>query len=170
MPSRLSFPAFIRVVGGSLPGAALLWVVAVVNQAPASAQIGELPPGEGRDTVLQFCSDCHGVDNIAAQRRSRLEWRSVVEDMAARGSSATAEDLDLIITYIVANFGRANVNRAPAADLVEIVGLSATEASAVVEFRMRNGDYRSLDDLKKVPGLAGATVEARKDRIVFTGP
>ena len=74
------------------------------------------------------------------------------------------------VQYVVANFGRVNVNRASEEDLVEIVPLSASEASAIVEFRMREREFRALEDLRKVPGVDFTKIQERKDRIVFTGP
>ena len=53
---------------------------------------------------------------------------------------------------------------------MEIVQLSASDAAAIVEFRMREGEFRTLDDLRRVRGVDVATIPERKDRIVFTGP
>ena len=152
-------------------GAVLSWLVSLHGTPAAQTRPGqELPAGEGRDTVVAVCSDCHDVDVIAAQRRSRIEWQDIVQDMAARGGAATEDDIQIIVQYVVANIGRVNVNRAAAVDLEEIVQLSAPEASAIVEFRMHGGDFRTLEDLRKVPALDFARIQERKDRIVFTGP
>jgi competence protein ComEA len=90
--------------------------------------------------------------------------------MAGRGGAATEDDTRVIVDYVVAHFGLVNVNRASEGDLVEIVQLSASDAAAIVEFRMREGEFRTLDDLRKVQGVDFATIQERKDRIVFTGP
>jgi competence protein ComEA len=37
----------------------------------------------------------------------------------------------------------------------------------VIQYRTKNGDFNSIDDLKKVPGLDPQQIEAKKDRIVF---
>jgi competence protein ComEA len=149
----------------------LMWVAALCGTPLAQAGPGaQLPEAEGRETVIAVCSDCHDVDVVAAQRRSRVEWQEIVQEMAGRSGTASDEDVQAIVRYVVASFGRVNVNRAAERDLVDIVELSASEASAIVEFRMREGEFGSLEDLRKVPGLDFARVQERKDRIVFTGP
>src|SRR5215216_1863568 len=151
---------------------ALLFWVAALRATPAtqSPPGGELPAGEGRDLVVSSCGECHALDRVAAQRRSRAEWQDMVQDMASRSGVATEDDIKVIVQYVVVHFGRVNVNRGSAADLVEIADLTAEEAVAIVEFRKQHGEYRALDDLRTVPGLDFARIEERKDRIGFTGP
>ena len=48
-----------------------------------------------------------------------------------------------------------------------MLDVPAGVAEAIVAYRQANGDYKTLDDLKKVPGLDGGKVEAQKARIVF---
>ena len=148
----------------------LTWLAALHGAVPArQGRAGDLPDGEGRETVIRICGDCHGVEKISSPRRSRAEWQELVEEMAARNGVATADEIHTIVRYVVVNFGRVNVNRASEADLMEIVQLTASEASANVEFRTREGDYRTLDDLRRVPGLDFAKIQERKDRMGFSG-
>lgn len=43
-----------------------------------------------------------------------------------------------------------NVNTASAKDLAMVKGLDATKAKAILKYRKKHGDFKSLDDLKKV--------------------
>jgi len=43
----------------------------------------------------------------------------------------------------------------------------AGTADAIVKYRMTNGEFRNLDDMKNVPGLDIARVEARKNQLQF---
>ena len=149
----------------------LMWLT-VLHRAVSTQEerVGDLPAGEGRETAIRICGDCHGVEKIPSPRRSRAEWQDLVEEMAGRNGVATPDDIRTIVQYVVVNFGRVNVNRASGADLVEIVQLTAAEASAIVEFRTREGDYLTLEDLRKVPKLDFARIQERKDRIGFSGP
>ena len=47
------------------------------------------------------------------------------------------------------------------------LSLKRSQAKAVVTFREKHGNFKSLDDLKKVPGLDAAALDAKKERIVF---
>ena len=40
-------------------------------------------------------------------------------------------------------------------------------AEALVRFRSQHGSFKTLEDLKKVPGIDVAKLIARKDRIAF---
>jgi len=141
-------------------------LTAAAGQTPAPA---ELPPGPGRDTVLRVCGDCHGVDLIEGQRRTRGQWREVVEDMVGRGANASDDETKAIIDYLATALGRVNVNKASESDIETVLELASTEAAALVSYRTKSGEFKSLDDLKNVPGLDFSKVEAKKDRITFAG-
>jgi competence protein ComEA len=40
-------------------------------------------------------------------------------------------------------------------------------SSKVIEYRKKNGDFKSLDDLKKVPDVDAKKLDAKKDRLAF---
>ena len=154
-----------------LPAVAL-WALAVhTTVVSARAQKpGELPPGEGRETVVAICGDCHGPEMVASQRRSRVEWETLVEDMASRNGVASDDQKKVIATYAIHNFGKVNINIATADEVVDIVQLPAAQATAIVEYRTKSGEFKTLDDLRKVPGVDFAKIQERKDRIGFVGP
>jgi competence protein ComEA len=155
-----------------LLAAAAPWVVALAaTSASAPAQVrGDLPPGQGRETVVTICGDCHGAELIAAQRRSRVEWETLVEDMAARNGVASEDEKKVIVAYAVKNFAKVNINIATADEIGAVVELPAAQAAAIVEYRQKSGEFKTLDDLRKVPGVDFAKIQERKDRIGFTGP
>jgi competence protein ComEA len=60
-----------------------------------------------------------------------------------------------------------NVNKATAPQLASGMGLTDTEAAAVVDYRKKNGDFKTIDDLKKVPEVDAKKLDAKKDRLAF---
>ena len=104
---------------------------------------------------------------IFGGNRTVAEWDDVLERMAANGASATEEQAQQIRSYLLRNYGRVNVNRAPVKDLVPVLNVDAATAEAVVTYRTEQGGFKTLDDLKKVPGIDAAKMEARKDRLMF---
>lgn len=48
---------------------------------------------------------------------------------------------------------KVNVNNATAKQLMKVKGLNAAKARAIVAYRKKHGDFKSLDDLKQVPGF-----------------
>ena len=83
----------------------------------------------------------------------------------------TREERAAIVEYLTANFrpgGKIYINQADAKDLETALEISAADAEAIVRSRGAQGNFKSLDDLKKkVPGLDSAKVEGKKDRLVF---
>ena len=45
--------------------------------------------------------------------------------------------------------------------------LAPDQADAIVKYRKDHGDFKTLDDVKKVPGLVTADLDKKKDRIIF---
>jgi competence protein ComEA len=52
-----------------------------------------------------------------------------------------------------------DVNTANQAMLDALPGVGPQEAAAIVAYREKNGPYRSVDDLKTVPGVSRRSVE-----------
>jgi competence protein ComEA len=131
----------------------------------ASAQ--DLPAGKGKDDVDQICGSCHGVDLITSRRATKEEWNDIVGDMISRGATATGEQIQTIKDYLAKNFGQVNANKAPSSEIAAILEITPAQADAVVKYRTDHGAFKTIDDLKKVPELASANLEMKKDRLVF---
>jgi competence protein ComEA len=140
---------------------------------PATAQheqYSELPAGTGKDTLIRVCSKCHSPDNVIANGQDRTGWENTITKMAGFGAEASDEEFTEILDYLVKNFPPAttiHVNQATAAQLGSSLGLSTAEAEAVVAYRKKNGDFKSLDDLKKVPDVDAKKLDDKKDRLAF---
>jgi competence protein ComEA len=125
----------------------------------------ELPAGPGKAEVLKLCLDCHDQDTITVENRTKEGWKKTVAKMVERGAEGTDEQFDLVVNYLAKNFGRINVNKASAEEIVAGIDFSAKEAAAIVAYREKNGAYKDWKDLKNVDGLDGARVEAKKNHI-----
>ena len=59
------------------------------------------------------------------------------------------------------------MNKATAKDLENSLRIPAKQAAAIVQQREEKGDFKSLDDLEKVPGIDAGKIEANKKRLAF---
>lgn len=125
----------------------------------------DLPDGPGKDVILKICRDCHDLDTVTGENRTKEGWSKTVAKMVDRGAEGTDEQFDAVIAYLSKNFGRINVNKAPAEEIVAGLDFSAAEAEAIVKYRDKNGVFKDWRDLKKVEGLDTAKVDAKKDHI-----
>lgn len=143
-----------------------LWLLATA----ALAQ--QYPDGVGRAEMERVCKGCHEVARSVSKRQDRDGWGSTMAKMQALGMKGSDRDFSLILDYLAANFPaeespRVNVNKASAIELESGLGLRRSQAASVIAYRAKNGDFKSLDDLKKVPLIDAARIGEKKDRIEF---
>jgi competence protein ComEA len=128
----------------------------------------KLPKGPGRETLLKVCAACHSAENVAGMAKTREEWGALVGEMAADGAQATEQEFNEIVDYLAAHFPKTiNVNNAAAQDLAGALELTAKESEAIVHYREEKGSFKSVEDVKKVPGVDAKKIEAKKDRLSF---
>jgi competence protein ComEA len=132
--------------------------------APAQS----LPEGTGKNLVEVICSSCHSTERIADKRWTRPQWQDKVLEMLQEETDVTQAEREQIVDYLAKTFpARVNVNKAAAKDIETSLELSAENAAAIVRYREQNGGFRTIGDLKKVPGVDSAKIEAMKDRLEF---
>ena len=75
---------------------------------------------------------------------------------------------DTIVEYLAKNFpAHANVNRADAKQLQALLEISSESAATIVSYRQKNGSFKTLDEVKKVPGVDPAKLDAKREIIDF---
>ena len=154
-------------------GACLLGAAPVVAQQAAQPQQAhsDFPDGPGKATFLKVCSTCHSPTNVLASGQDRAGWEATITKMAGFGAQGTDDEFTEILDYLTKNFpptpATVNVNKATVAQLESGVGLTAVEADAVVKYREKNGDFKTIDDLKKVPDVDAKKLDAKKDHLAF---
>src|SRR5579872_3958004 len=125
-----------------------------------------LPDGPGKNLVEAICSDCHTTERIADQHLTKTQWADKVLEMLQEAPDVKQSERDTIVEYLAKNFPpRAIVNKASAKELQAILEISPESATAVVNYRQQNGSFKTLDDLKKVPGVDAAKLDAKRDVI-----
>jgi competence protein ComEA len=90
--------------------------------------------------------------------------------MVSLGARGTDAELEAVLEYLATNFkGEAakpvNMNTASRVDLESVAGLLRRESAAWTEYRTKRGPCKSLDDLKKVPGVDFRKIDRRRDRL-----
>jgi competence protein ComEA len=138
----------------------------LVLVAAVSAQ--SLPEGQGKELVEVICSSCHSTERIAAQHKTKPQWQDKVLEMLQEETDVTQAEKDKIVEYLATRFpARINVNTASSKDIETALDLSPEIAAAIVRYREQHGAFKTTEDLKKVPGVDGARIEAKKDRLEF---
>lgn len=86
----------------------LLTAVPALAAVPLWAQQapGEPPPGPGLEILERSCVGCHDIYMITTKHKSREEWATTIELMAARGAEITPEEMQIIEEYLSQNFSK----------------------------------------------------------------
>jgi competence protein ComEA len=143
---------------------------AALTAAAAWAQ--QLPDGAGRAEAQKLCSQCHELARSVSLHQNRAGWEGTVNKMVSLGAKASDQDLDAVVTYLAAHFPAEeipplNVNTARQIEFESALTLRRSQAAAIIAYREKHGPFKSIEDLKKVPGIDAAKIEAGKDRLVF---
>ena len=140
--------------------------------ASGGARGQTLPEGPGRAAVIRVCGKCHSPEKAASLHQRRSQWEDTIVKMVKLGAEGSDEELEAILNYLSTHFateipGPLDINTARAVDMEAGLLLLRSQAKAVVEYRSVNGPFKSIDDLRKVPGLDFRAIESKKSRIVF---
>jgi competence protein ComEA len=126
-----------------------------------------LPPSPQTALYVRVCAECHTLERIESRHRTKTEWLDTIQQMVDDGSEASDEEFATILDVLLRNFGAVGINRAPAEDLVKVLGISTKDADAIVAWRTAHGNFADFEALRKVPGIDIATLERRKDAVRY---
>jgi competence protein ComEA len=62
-----------------------------------------------------------------------------------------------------------NINTATQAELESLDGIGPKKALAIIDYRKKNGGFKTVDDLKNVDGIGNTTLENLRKNISITG-
>lgn len=161
-----------RFVRGLLTGAAFAFFAGGVWMSPSAGQTRPMPDGPGKAETVKMCSTCHDLDKSLSLKQDRAGWQRTVEKMVAFGLKTTEAEVNIVVDYLTRSYPaddvpRLKVNEAEAIEFESILSLKRSQALAVIKYREKNGRFKSIEDLKKVPGLDAAKLEEKKDRLIF---
>jgi competence protein ComEA len=76
----------------------------------------------------------------------------------------------MALTFAVPAFAAVDINKADAVTLAkELKGVGPAKAKAIVEYRTKNGSFKSADDLLKVKGFGEHLLQQNRGNIQLSG-
>ena len=87
-----------------------------------------------------FAEDTSATTTTPSTEQNATTTNTTASSEATTTSTATEQN-------------KVNVNTATAKDLMKVKGLNAAKARAIVAYRKKNGDFKSLDEIANVKGL-----------------
>jgi competence protein ComEA len=144
--------------------------MASVPVAPVRAQ--NLPEAPGKAETMKVCSGCHEVTRATSMHLDRAGWQSEMEKMISLGAKGSPEDFENVLNYLSKNYPaeevpKVRINSARPIELDAGLTLKRSESAAIVAYRSKHGPFKSIEDLKNVPGIDYAHILAKQERITF---
>lgn len=138
----------------------------------AAAAWAQYPDNPGKAEAAKACKECHEIERSFSLKQDRAGWQGTLDKMVAVGANVSDRDYTLILDYLTKSFPpdalpKLNVNKAGPIDFESRLSLPRSQAAAVIAYRTKSGPFKTLEDLKKVPGVDFAKFEAKKDQLVF---
>lgn len=75
----------------------------------------------------------------------------------------------LFFAFVSAAFAAVNLNTATKEELDTVKGIGPAKAQAIIEYRQKNGQFKSVDDLKNVKGFGDKSVEKMRSELTVSG-
>jgi len=130
----------------------------------------QLPEGPGKVEVQKLCVGCHELDRSISKRQDRDGWQTTLNKMTALGMNATDAEIRGAVEYFARNYPAddlppINLNKARAIELESGLSLRRSQAADIIAYREKNGPFKSVEDLRKIPSIDFTKIETKKDRL-----
>lgn len=77
--------------------------------------------------------------------------------------------LAMWLSLVGAALAQVNINTATKEQLDGLKGIGPVKAQAIIDYRSKNGPFKTVDDLEKVPGIGPATLKEIRSDVAVTG-
>lgn len=105
------------------------------------------------NVVIQYIEqecNCPDISNSAC-----IDPDSLISDKVSKDDNNTASD----------NNAKVSINTATLEELETLTGIGKSKAEAIIEYRINNGLFETIEDIKNVSGIGDSAFEKIKDSI-----
>ena len=137
-------------------------------EEPADEQPAEEPkdeePAEEEETPVK--EEITTKLEVKKEIIAKLDVTKVAATAALKAENAKVEKAPAsVIASAAVLSAKTNINTADVAELAKLEGITAELAAKIVDYRTKNGDFKTIDDIKKVEGITEAIYENVKTGI-----
>jgi competence protein ComEA len=148
-----------------LAACVLLLVVVPTAAAWGNANPARNLARESR-SMKAVCAKCHNLQIVMDTPMSYGAWHDTVQTMMDRGATGTDQQFADVMDYLHRTMTTIDVNTADPDELQIVLHVSEATAQAILA-RRSTQRFTGLADLKSVPGVNAAAVDAKAKLIFF---
>ena len=115
--------------------------------------------------ALWFAAAGLAAHATAAEKATDEKKAPAATKSAADTKPATKESTD---TKAKAGGLMVNINKASKDELKNLKGIGDTRAQDIIDYRKKNGDFKSVDELEKVKGIGPGTMKQIRANVTVT--
>ena len=166
---KLRLPLMIVLLATALAGGVLL----ILRQNTSSCPVEIMLPTPSVEVAVYVSGEVQSPGNYILSESSRVA--DAVEaaggfvaeaDRSAINMARVLRDGDHIHIYKAGESTQLiNINTAESWLLEALPGIGETTANVILEYRLQEGPFDSIEDLKKVKGIGDSTFEKLRDKI-----
>jgi competence protein ComEA len=71
----------------------------------------------------------------------------------------------IAVAFAISLFAKVDINTAGVKELQALKGVGEKKAGAIVEYRTKNGQFKSIEDLTKVNGIGKKIIDDNKNEL-----
>jgi competence protein ComEA len=117
-------------------------------------------------SLKAVCAKCHNLQIVMDTPMSYGAWHDTVQTMMDRGATGTDQQFADVMDYLHRTMTTIDVNTADADELQIVLHVPEATAQAIL-VRRSTQKFSGLADLKSVPGVNAAAVDAKAKLIFF---
>ena len=102
-----------------------------------------------------------GINTLTNQ-----ELLALIIRCGTKGTSALDIGENIIIEDITIKTQLVNINTATQTQLESLSGVGPSTALKIIQYREENGKFKSIEDIKNVPGIGDSKFDAIKEEII----
>jgi len=126
------------------------------------------------ERLVDLIKEAGGFTDQADQKSINLSAKLKDEEVIyvpKIGENSSTENTDSsansVTSQVSTTTEKININQADLTELQKLTGVGQKKAQDIIDFRTKNGDFKSLEDLGKVSGFGDKTLEKLKDELCF---
>ncbi len=84
----------------------LIFTTACASGAPIVTTPSVTAAQDGATLVQERCTVCHSLDRITGAHYTAAEWKTVVDQMIAKGAQLTSVEESAVVQWLAATYGQ----------------------------------------------------------------